>query len=92
MFFITSPLSQEFPSYLEFTQPTLTNLLELLIHLDFFVNCMKLWEQVGFECLMSLIIYASCEKKIDPKHPGEANPCRLCDQLRHKLNVRNEWK
>lgn len=53
---------------------------------------MKLWKRVGLECLVLLIIYASCEKKIDPKHPGEANPCCLCDQLRHKLYVRNEWK
>lgn len=58
----------------------------------YFVNCRELWEQVRFECLVLLIIYASWEKKIDPKHPGEANPCCLCDQLRDKLNVRNEWK
>lgn len=92
MLFIKSPFSQESPSHLELTQLTLSDLLELLIHLDFFVNCMKLWDQVGFERLVLLIIYASCEKKIDPKCPGEANPCCLCDQLRHKLNVRNEWK
>lgn len=51
---------------------------------------------LGSELVLSawwlLIIHASCEKKIDQKHPGETNPCCLCDQLRHKLNTRHELK
>lgn len=53
-------------------------------------------ENFGIELVLSgcwlLIIQASCEKKIDQKHPGETNPCHLCDQLRHKLSTRHELK
>lgn len=93
MFFIRSSLSQEFPSHLDFT---LTDLLrkmsELLVYLDFFCKLCETW---GSELVLSvcwLIIHASCEKKIDQKHPGETNPCCLCHQLRHKLNTRHELK
>lgn len=32
-----------------------------------------------------LIIHASCEKKIDQKHPGETDQRCLCNQLRYEL-------
>lgn len=62
MFFIRSSLCQEFPSHLDFTLPALTDLLrktlELLIYLDFVVNCRKLVEWVVFECLV--VVNNSC--------------------------------
>lgn len=58
----------------------------------FFETVGNLGSELGLSACWLLIIQASCEKKIDQKHPGETNPCCLCDQLRHKLHTRHELK